>query len=116
MELLENAVVHAESETPSIELTVKHFQDIAQVTVIDDGPGIPAVDQDALQAGTETPLRHTSGVGLWLVRAIVEASNGSLSVLSPDQHGTVVAISIPLASETDSRRRFFTRPTRSDSD
>ncbi|MFC7202723.1 sensor histidine kinase [Haloferax namakaokahaiae] len=115
-ELLENAVVHAESDSPSIELTVKHFRDTAQVTVADDGPGIPPIDKEALEAGTETPLRHTSGIGLWLVRAIVEASNGTLSVLCPGQHGTVVAISVPLASGTDSRRRFFTRPTRSDSD
>ncbi|WP_410766499.1 sensor histidine kinase [Haloferax sp. DFSO60] len=115
-ELLENAVIHAESETPSIELTVERIKDTAQITVSDDGPGIPLVDQNALQAGTETPLRHTSGIGLWLVRAIVEASNGSLSVLCPDSRGTVVSISVPLATENDSRRRFFTRRTRRLSD
>ncbi|QOS12944.1 histidine kinase [Haloferax gibbonsii] len=94
-ELLDNAVVHADCDEPEVHVGVWQLGEVAGVTVTDNGPGIPDAERDALLSGSETPLSHTSGVGLWLVRAIVDASGGSLDISKPKAHGTVVTVSLP---------------------
>jgi light-regulated signal transduction histidine kinase (bacteriophytochrome) len=42
-------------------------------------PLMPASDRHALRRGTETQLEHGTGLGLWLVKWIVENGYGSLS-------------------------------------
>lgn len=42
-------------------------------------PLMPASDRQALRRGTETQLEHGTGLGLWLVKWIVENGYGSLS-------------------------------------
>ncbi len=94
-ELLDNAVVHADCDEPKIHVAVWQLGEVVGVTVTDNGPGIPDAEREALLSGSETPLSHTSGVGLWLVRAIVDASGGSLDISTPKAHGTVVTVSLP---------------------
>ncbi|ELZ89181.1 sensor histidine kinase [Haloferax sulfurifontis] len=94
-ELLDNAVVHADCDEPEIHVAVWQLEGSVGVTVSDNGPGIPDAERDALMSGAETPLSHTSGVGLWLVRAIVDASGGSLAISTPKPRGTVVTVSLP---------------------
>ncbi|WP_424008926.1 sensor histidine kinase [Haloferax denitrificans] len=94
-ELLDNAVVHADCDEPEVHVAVWQLEGSVGVTVSDNGPGIPDAERDALMSGAETPLSHTSGVGLWLVRAIVDASGGSLAISTPKPRGTVVTVSLP---------------------
>ncbi|WP_191965886.1 MULTISPECIES: sensor histidine kinase KdpD [Haloferax] len=96
-ELLDNAAVHSDRAAPTVGVTVRRVGERARVAVSDDGPGIPDVEREALVSGTETPLTHTSGVGLWLVRAVAEASDGSLDIESLPSNGTSVVLSVPLA-------------------
>ncbi|KAB1189217.1 MULTISPECIES: sensor histidine kinase KdpD [Haloferax] len=95
-ELLDNAVVHADCESPTVGVTVRQVGDVASVAVTDDGPGIPEIDRKALVSGAETPLRHTTGVGLWLVRSIVEASGGSVDIQRLSSKGTSVVLYVPV--------------------
>ncbi|ELZ79537.1 signal-transducing histidine kinase-like protein [Haloferax larsenii JCM 13917] len=97
-ELLDNAAVHG-NDDPAIEISVTRTGEEVCVTVADDGPGIPKVERDAIINGAETPLTHTTGIGLWLVWAAVEASGGSLDVETRSPHGTVVSISIPITAD-----------------
>ncbi|WP_082682105.1 sensor histidine kinase [Haloferax profundi] len=97
MELLDNAAVHSDCDAPTVGVTVRRVGEMARVAVTDDGPGIPDVEREALVSGTETPLTHTSGVGLWLVRAIVEASGGSLDIEALPSNGTSVVLLVPVA-------------------
>lgn len=69
--LMENAIVHAGADRPRVALEVTADESTVTVAVLDDGPGIPPDEQRILQEG-ETPLRHSSGVGLWLVYRYVE--------------------------------------------
>ncbi|WP_411965832.1 sensor histidine kinase [Haloferax sp. YSMS24] len=94
-ELLDNAVVHSDRAAPNIDVTARRQGDVACVVVTDDGPGIPDIERNALNLGSESPLTHTSGVGLWLVRAIVEASDGSLDIESLVPQGTAVTLCVP---------------------
>lgn len=97
-ELLENGAVHA-GDSPSIEVTVTAAESTAEVSIADDGPGIPEQETRVIERGEETQLDHGSGVGLWLVAWVVDASDGALSFGSPDSGGTLVRITLPLSGE-----------------
>lgn len=73
-ELLENAVVHADDDRPTVRVTVEAIDDDrAEIRVADDGPGIPPSELEAIDDREESPLVHGSGLGLWVVRWIVDA-------------------------------------------
>jgi len=92
-ELLENALEHA---TSRVDITVAPTDTVIEVSVCDDGDGISDHEIGPLSNGRETPLEHTSGVGLWTVKWVVEALDGSLSF--ENSSGTCVTISLPPAS------------------
>lgn len=98
-EVLANAVVHQDACAPVVTVSVERDGPSAVVRVEDDGPGIPEVERVVLEGGVEDALTHSRGVGLWVVRFIVAASGGSLSVPSTGSDGTVVCIRLPAVDE-----------------
>lgn len=76
-EVLENAMAHhdqpPQKRTVWIEAERGHERPILRIA--DDGPGIPADEIDPVADGEETPLYHSSGVGLWLVDWICRSQN-----------------------------------------
>lgn len=48
-----------------------------------------------------TPLYHGSGLGLWLVKIIVEKSGGSLAIDENEPRGSIVTITLQVASAGD---------------
>ena len=95
---LKNAVDYA---TTSVKVTITAKDGGYCVTIIDDGPGLPAEELNSLDEGTEAPLEHTTGLGLWQLKWAVMILNGNL-FFSTDG-GTTVRINIPdsAASEPD---------------
>jgi signal transduction histidine kinase len=75
--LVDNAFLHGAGR---IEVDVRHRLDHVEVTVTDEGEGIPA---DAVTSVFErhVSLRGGTGVGLALARALVEASGGRLELV-----------------------------------
>lgn len=63
-----------------------------ELSVADDGPGIPERVRKVVLSGEETPLEHLDGLGLWLVRWVVRNSAGNLDIREHDSAGTVVSI------------------------
>ena len=101
-ELVKNAIVHSDRETPSVVLRVRVTEETIEVRVADDGPGIPEMERDVLVTGRAIDdLYHGSGLGLWLVYWIVERSDGSISVADAEPRGTEIEIQLPRASEDD---------------
>jgi len=98
-ELLENAVVHADREAPTVTATVDAAADTGTVSVADRGPGLPEPEQQVLTEGGETQLTHASGVGLWLVNWAVTKSGGSLDFEPNDPRGSVVSLRLPRATD-----------------
>jgi len=84
-ELLSNAAEHNDNPDPAVRVTVE--TDPAAVRVSDNGSGIPEQEKRALAGVGETPLKHGSGVGLWLVYWLVTQADGSVTVADD---GTVV--------------------------
>ncbi len=92
---LDNAVTHATDVTVSVGAT----EDGCAVRVDDDGPGIPDSELAALEAGTEGPLQHGTGLGLWQLTWATRALGDRVSFDTSD--GTTVTIPVPDAAPVD---------------
>ena len=71
------------------------------IAVQDDGPGIPD-DQVPYLFARKTGAPHAAGLGLSLVRDVVEAHAGHIEVesrTSVDEHGTSITIYLPRARQ-----------------
>ncbi|WP_435062865.1 GAF domain-containing sensor histidine kinase [Halobaculum sp. EA56] len=92
-ELVENAVKHG-GEEPTVAVAVESVPNAVEIRIADDGPGLPDHEAEVLNAGTESPLLHGSGLGLWLVRWIVSGHGGSVEATDTDD-GTTMTVSVP---------------------
>ena len=104
--LIENAVQHTR-EQDTIEVAVRRRDGTAAMSFRDTGTGIPTEDLDRIfdRFARADPgrSRHTGGFGLGLsiVRAIVEAHLGTIHVMSRVDVGTTFEIDLPLAANAD---------------
>lgn len=103
-ELLENAVEYNNSADPTVwvstESKAADSGDLATLRIADNGPGLPEKEQAVFQAGSETALQHSDGLGLWVARWVVAELGGGIIVDGRDPQGTVIELYLP-TSETD---------------
>jgi signal transduction histidine kinase len=99
--LFVNAAKHGGAEDLTITITSEQDDDVVTIDVCDDGQGIPATDRHAVFR-----LFHRgrsagglgSGVGLNLVRRIVEAHDGTIELLD-NRPGAHFRLCFPLVAE-----------------
>jgi len=95
-ELVENAIIHSEGEHPRVDIHLRGTETMTELTVRDDGPGIPEQEWSVLTADGEiNPLNHGTGLGLWFVNQVVRRSNGTMSFDTNDSGGTTVTVRLP---------------------
>ena len=104
--LLENAQLHTPARTV-IRLSLVSIDDIASISVVDDGPGIPNSDLPRITKRFAR-LEHSRnragyGLGLSLVRAVAELHHGRL-VLDNMHPGLSARIELPILSGSQSSR------------
>jgi len=108
--LVENAITH-NTASPTVRVATRTDTPIhastrasgqnAVITVEDDGPGIPDHERAVIFQGADmTQLHHGSGLGLWVVKWIVESSNGTVSYSRSDGR-TTITLRLPLATVDD---------------
>lgn len=104
--LVENAVEHHDRAEPRVTVTVDVHadDDRVELRVSDDGPGIPEAEQQAFLRGSESPLEHSQGIGLWLVKWAVTSSGGRFSLEDNDPRGTTVVLSFTRPNEPTPER------------
>lgn len=111
LNILSNATKYA-PQSP-IHISVSSAGGNARLEFRDFGPGIPAEKHDRIFDRYErvTNVKHTSGLGLglFIVRQIVQAHQGNIWVESAVGKGTCFVIELPLLTV---RREFGIRPTR----
>lgn len=90
VELIKNSIEHADA--PNI--TVQFDTNQSVLSVIDDGPGIPKHEVDVINSAEETPLEHTSGLGLWLINWGTEIFGGTIA-FDVSGSGTTARIQLP---------------------
>jgi signal transduction histidine kinase len=99
--LLDNAVRHARDR---IEVSLAALGGTAELTVTDDGPGIPAADADRVfERFTRLDDARTdggAGLGLAIARDIAERHGGSLT-LDGRGEGATFILRLPVAPEGD---------------
>jgi PAS domain S-box-containing protein len=77
-QLVENAIEHADGSAVTVSVEINEHE--ARVIVADDGSGMPAGEIDAILNDKESDLEHGSGLGLRLVKWIVDHSGGRFHI------------------------------------
>lgn len=96
--LLTNAVVHNDADAPEITITSERMEDAVSVRIEDNGPGIPDTQRERLfERGAKGSDSCGTGVGLYLVRSLVDAFDGTVTVDESEPGGTTVRVDLPLA-------------------
>ena len=96
-ELVDNAVRHHDRQPSAVEVrvTLSVAGDDLLCTIADDGPGLSEQELVVVEEGAEEPLRHGSGLGLWMVNWLAIACGGSISATTGDS-GTTISVRVPL--------------------
>ncbi len=96
--LLDNALKHGRG-TVSVTVSVSGNASMAQVDVADEGPGIDVETLKTLFVSSPAPYSE-HGIGLPLMRELIEAEGGSLIVAT--NHPFQIRCAIPLAATVSS--------------
>lgn len=92
-ELIDNAAKHG-GDPASVTVDVRVSDLRVTCRISDSGPGLPETERDVLETGTETPLVHGQGLGLWLSYWIITTLEGEIGVTESD-HGTTIEVQLP---------------------
>lgn len=96
--LLSNAVFHNDGGDVRIDVEVEERETSVVVRVADDGPGIPDARKRTLfEQGEKRPGSSGSGLGLYLVDALVEFYGGSVWIEDADLGGAVFCVELQRA-------------------
>lgn len=101
LNIISNAIKYTENEG-KIEVTLKNIDDNINISVKDNGIGIPEEDQKRIferfyrvEKGRSRESGGT-GLGLAIAKQIIEAHNGDITIESAMTKGTIVNIRIPI--------------------
>jgi PAS domain S-box-containing protein len=100
--LLDNAVKYS-AEGRTITVSARRRTDTAEITVTDEGLGIPPSDRERIftkffrtESDGEGPEAQGTGLGLFLVRGLVAAMGGRIWVESEEGRGSRFTFELPL--------------------
>ena len=104
--IIENSVKYKKGSGCNVDMVLSFDDGFAILTVSDDGKGIkeedlPYIFDNLYRGGSEKTGVSGSGIGLWLVKKIVEDHGGSVFAKSEYQKGTSIVIRL----KEDSRQR-----------
>jgi K+-sensing histidine kinase KdpD len=102
-ELVENAIIHNDRETPRVRISGQLQDQTVQIQIEDNGPGIPTAEKQVVTGQVEVDaLLHGTGMGLWFATLTISEMDGEVLFQDAESGGTVVRISVP---KTESHRR-----------
>ena len=99
--LLSNAIKYTESGSIAIEATLEQAQGQEQAVIrcVDTGIGIPQDDQQKVfmryHRASNSKSQQGAGIGLAMVKDVIESIKGKIDLTSQEQQGTTITISIP---------------------
>jgi signal transduction histidine kinase len=98
--LISNSIKHHDKSSGSIIITYNMKDNFHEITVEDDGPGIPeAFHNKAMEMFQTLQSRDKvegSGMGLAMIKRIIEHYHGSVKIMSDGKRGTKMHILWPL--------------------
>jgi PAS domain S-box-containing protein len=95
--LLTNAIQHNDADDPRVRVSVRERGETVTVRVADNGPGVPDAMKEAVFGRGETGLDSGgTGLGLYLVRRLVEGYGGSVRIEDTQPRGAVFVVGLPI--------------------
>jgi signal transduction histidine kinase len=99
--LLANAIKFG-PERGTIRVGATRVDGDVEAWVEDEGPGVPEPERDTIferfhRSGDEEPEPRGLGLGLWIVRSIVERHGGRIAVSRPGDARTRFTLTLPIA-------------------
>jgi signal transduction histidine kinase len=101
-----DAMAHLEKSQRKIVVRTAQNSDLAEIEIVDNGPGIPVEKLGEVFEPFYTTKLNGMGMGLSIARTIVEAHDGEISVRNEAARGACFRITLPLA------RNFFRQAAR----
>jgi signal transduction histidine kinase len=96
--VLNNAVDHNTADQPTVEVSVTDHDDVVELAVADNGPGIPDDRKDLVLEASERGLDSDGeGLGFFLTKSVLRQYGGEVRVADNDPTGTVVRLRLPKA-------------------
>jgi len=121
-QVLWNLLANAVKFTPArgtVDLYLEQRGSLAEIRIEDSGPGIPAeflprIFERFSQADGSSTRKHGGlGLGLAIVRHLVELHGGTVSAANREQGGAVLIVRLPLTTDyTDKKPDFKIRVIR----
>jgi signal transduction histidine kinase len=82
-----------------IDVTIKADTDVLWVVIEDNGEGVPAAVSEKIWDPFFTTKEKGTGLGLGIVKNIIEAHEGTIQISNRRPKGTRVSIHFPLPEE-----------------
>jgi two-component system sensor histidine kinase BaeS len=106
--LIDNSLRYT-PEGSTIDLIIQRQENSVELTVADEGPGIPEAELehvfDRFWRGDKSRARSTGGAGLGLsiARQLVEAQGGKITAHNRPERGFAVQITLPVHEPSSSK-------------
>lgn len=110
--ILQNLITNAVKYTPpngtvtvDIQKDVSMHVDVMVIKVVDTGIGIPLKDQENVftrmyrASNAQATVADGTGLGLYVIKSIVEHVKGKISFISSENKGTTFFVTVPLVWE-----------------
>ncbi|WP_439028516.1 PAS domain S-box protein [Haloarchaeobius sp. DT45] len=89
--LVENSIEHTPKARPTVEVAVERTAEYVEVSVADDGPGIPEHERALLTGDRDVSrVEHGDGLGLWVVNWVARSLGGDVRFGDPEEGSEVV--------------------------
>jgi len=99
--LLNNACdAVADQANPEVRLEIRVENDILQLKVTDNGPGIPKEMQERVFEPFVTTKTRGTGLGLAIVKRLVEDMDGQILFRNSETGGLEVTVQLPLPEQS----------------
>jgi two-component system, OmpR family, sensor histidine kinase KdpD len=106
-QVLYNVIENAAKYSPiasRISITARSLEGFVELHILDEGPGVPDEERELVfekfYRAKNVPRQSGTGLGLAICRGFLNAMRGTIDMNNRrDQHGTVVAITLPIASQ-----------------
>jgi len=112
-QVLNNLISNSLKFTPSggkIKVEASTLGNFARISVSDTGIGIPLEKQKDLFSKFYQAGEHQggTGLGLFLVKGVVEAHKGNVSLESEENKGTTISFTLPIANQSSAIPNYRT--------
>jgi len=116
-QVLWNLLANAVKFTPAhgtVDLYLERHESLAEIRIADSGPGVPAeflprIFERFSQADGSSTRKHGGlGLGLAIVRHLIELHGGTVSAANREQGGAVLTVRLPLTADYADRKSDLT--------